>query len=66
MKPLIIFPTNQKEITISIEDLEKYIHDAYDSGYRDGYNSRRDTVTYPKIMFTDKGTDKITVRNFIQ
>ena len=35
MNPIIIVPNDIKEITLTIEELKKYIQDAYDGGYAD-------------------------------
>lgn len=37
MKPIIIYATDKK-ITLSTEEFEKYIRDAYDAGHKEGYN----------------------------
>ena len=44
MRPIII-AINNNEVTMSFEDFEKAINDAYDHGYNDGYSSASNFIT---------------------
>ena len=63
MKPLVVYMTD-KEITITKEEFEKFLTDAYNAGHTDGYNKGyasgksygwwNNPVTIPSITYTDK------------
>ena len=52
MKPVVIYiDKNSSKITLTKEEFEKYLKDAYDNGYSDGYASGKSNSwnwpTYP-------------------
>ena len=54
MKPIVIYPNDSgKHITLTKEEFEKYLKEAYDTGYSDGYaaapryNWWNTPITYP-------------------
>lgn len=50
MRPIIIEVDKKKILNLTIEDLKKMLDDAYDQGYRDGYNSH--WYAYPYVTTT--------------
>lgn len=45
MKPIIIYPNSKDDkISLTKQEFEDYLKQAYDSGYADGYNAGRTTV----------------------
>ena len=52
MKPVVIYiDKNSSKVTLTKEEFEKYLKDAYDNGYSDGYASGKSNSwnwpTYP-------------------
>ena len=45
MKPIVIYPTNKdNKISLTKQEFEDYLKQAYDSGYADGYSAGCATV----------------------
>ena len=43
MKPIVIYiDKNSSKITLTKEEFEKYLKDAYDAGYNTGYNTGKE------------------------
>lgn len=54
MKPIVIYPSSKEnKVTITREEFEGYLKQAYDAGYSDGYASSKTTnwwttpISYP-------------------
>ena len=63
MKPIIIYTGQKDEVKLTKEEFEKYINEAYDQGYKNGYSEGikwgpiRSTIPYsnnPDIITTPK------------
>ena len=73
MKPVIIIPNREYKITLVTEDFKKYINDAYESGFQDGYekgkNEKEPYYYIPKIKDDDfvkrlkNETTRMTLQN---
>ncbi len=55
MSPIIIIPEEKETITLKTEDLKKYISDAYDSGYNEGYDKGKNEKSVPNITYRSFG-----------
>ena len=53
MKPIIIIPNKEEEITLKTKDFENYIFNAYSSGYDEGYEKGKNEIQQPFITYRD-------------
>lgn len=53
MSPIIIIPKETSEITMPVEEFKKYINDAYNGGYQEGYEKGKNEKPYPTTTFRD-------------
>ena len=51
MKPIIILPNDEEEITLKAEELTKHLNDAYDNGYEYGYEKGKNERIEPSIVY---------------
>ena len=57
MKPIVIYPTtNNDKITLTKQEFEDYLKQAYDSGYADGYRIGIQWWTTPVTVPTTNPT----------
>lgn len=47
MKPIVIYLDKKDSITLSKTEFEKYLKEAYDAGYSEGYAAGNKYYTYP-------------------
>ena len=47
MKPIVIYADKSDKITLTKKEFEKYVNDAYDAGYYEGYASGQRSYVSP-------------------
>lgn len=52
MKPIVIYTENKDKITLTRKDFEKYLSEAFDQGYTEGYNKGMSHIWYPYTPIT--------------
>ena len=60
MRPIVIlYPSKDNKISLTKEDFEEYLRQAYDAGYSDGYNAGKNNNWWntPITWYGDKWTN---------
>lgn len=52
MKPLIVYINNDKKISLTREEFEQFIKDAYNNGYNEGYRDGVQKNWWPSWTYT--------------
>ena len=56
MKPIVIYTENKEKITLTRKEFEKYLSEAFDAGYAEGYTKGMSRI-YTPITWTASTTD---------
>ena len=62
MKPIVIYAENKDKITLTRKDFEKYLSEAFDQGYTEGYNKGMSRVWYPSHIWYPSQNTPVTYR----
>lgn len=57
MKPIVIYAENKEKITLTRKEFEKYLSEAFDAGYAEGYTKGLSHI-YTPITWTASTTDQ--------
>lgn len=60
MKPIVIYAENKEKITLTRKEFEKYLSEAFDAGYAEGYTKGLSRI-YTPITWTASTTDHTPV-----
>lgn len=52
MKPIVIYAESKEKITLTHKEFEKYLSEAFDAGYAEGYNKGMSHIWYPYTPIT--------------